>query len=179
MLKGLSDRPEVEKLERFLKTLEERKGEIEFIVLFGSMARGDWSAGSDYDLLIGLSGDDGKRFIDRLGEFSPREGNIEVFPYSRSEWRRMFEGFHPLLLEALEYGLVLWDRGAFAEMRERFRRWREEGRVAPWRCGWRISPEGNRHTVGCPPRDRADRIDPGRGSDGRAEAQDQVHLRRL
>ena len=69
MLKGLSDRPEVAKLERFLEELLERRGEeVEFVVLFGSMARGDWSAGSDYDLLIGLRGDDGRRFIDRLGE---------------------------------------------------------------------------------------------------------------
>jgi len=56
-------------LERFLEELLERRGEeVEFVVLFGSMARGDWSAGSDYDLLIGLRGDDGRRFIDRLGE---------------------------------------------------------------------------------------------------------------
>jgi predicted nucleotidyltransferase len=126
-------------LERFLEGLLEQKGEdLEFVVLFGSMARGDWSVGSDYDLLIGLSRDDGKRFIDRLEDFSTREGRIEVFPYGRSEWQRMFEGFHPLLLEALEYGVVLWDRGAFAPMQECFRRWRQEGRVSPWRYGWKI-----------------------------------------
>jgi predicted nucleotidyltransferase len=127
----------VKQLERFLVGLLERKGEdLEFVVLFGSMARGDWSLGSDYDLLIGLSKDDGSRFIDRLEDFSA--GRIEVFPYSRSEWQSMFEGFHLLFLEALEYGVVLWDRGAFAKMQERFRRWREEGRISPWRCGWKV-----------------------------------------
>ncbi len=139
MLEGLSDRPDVKQVERFLEELLDRKGEeLEFVVLFGSMARGDWSVGSDYDLFIGLTRDDGRRFIDRLEEFSAREGRIEVFPYARSEWQRMFEGFHPLLLDALEHGVVLWDRGAFAQMRERFRKWRQEGRVRPWRCGWKI-----------------------------------------
>jgi len=133
----------VAKLERFLKELLERwEEELEFVVLFGSMARGDWSVGSDYDLLIGLRSDDGKRFIDRLGDFSPREGNIEVFPYSRSEWRRMFAEYHPLLLEALAHGVVLWDRGAFAEMRKTFQEWLKTGKVSPWRQGWKIKDNG-------------------------------------
>ncbi|MEO0248011.1 MAG: nucleotidyltransferase domain-containing protein [candidate division WOR-3 bacterium] len=145
MLKALSDRPEAEKLERTLQRLLQQRGEeLEFMVLFGSMARGDWSLESDYDLLVGLRGEDGKRLIDRLEEFSSLvEGNIEVFPYSRSEWQRMFKGFHPLLLEAFEHGVVLWDRGGFAQMRRVFRQWRSQGKVVPWRAGWKIneSPE--------------------------------------
>jgi predicted nucleotidyltransferase len=136
----LSDRPEVEKLERYFASLiEQRSEDLEFIVLFGSMARGDWSRGSDFDLLVGLRGEDGKRLIDRIAEFSSLEGNIEVFPYSYLQWQRMFEEVHPLLLEALEYGIVLWDRGSFAAMRETFRQWRENGQVEPWRSGWRIT----------------------------------------
>lgn len=141
MLKRLSDRPKVEELERFLDSLLERRGEeLEFVVLFGSMARENWSRGSDYDLLIGLCREDEKRLIDRIPEFSPQMGlDIEVFPYSRSEWQRMFEEYHPRLLEAFEHGVVLWDRGAFAEMGETFRQWRESGRVKPWRSGWKIT----------------------------------------
>jgi len=129
-------------LERYLRDLLSRRGEeIEFVVLFGSMARGDWSLGSDYDLLIGLREDDGKRFIERLEDFSPREGNmnIEVFPYSRSEWQQMFADFHLLLLEALAYGIVLRDRGAFAEMRKTFQGWLKSGKVRPWGHGWKIA----------------------------------------
>lgn len=139
MLKVLSDRPEVEKVERFLERLLQQSERLEFIVLFGSMARGDWSWQSDYDLLLGLRGEDGKRWIDRLEEFSQGiEGNIEIFPYSRREWQRMFEEFHPLLLEALEHGIVLWDRGGFEEMRTVFRQWRASGKVVPWGSGWKI-----------------------------------------
>ncbi len=73
----LSDRPEVEKLEGFLEPLLQTRGdEVEFAVLFGSMARGNWLPGSDYDVLIGLREDDGKRLIDRIYEFSPWERGI-------------------------------------------------------------------------------------------------------
>jgi hypothetical protein len=42
----------------------------------------------------------------------------------------MFQAYHPLLLEALEHGVVLWDRGAFAEMHATFQQ---------WRSGWKIT----------------------------------------
>ncbi|MFQ5827570.1 MAG: nucleotidyltransferase domain-containing protein [Candidatus Methylomirabilia bacterium] len=59
-------------MERFLRHLLDRRGEeLEFVVLFGSMARGDWSRGSDYDIFVGLRGEDEKRLIDRMFEFSP------------------------------------------------------------------------------------------------------------
>ena len=136
----LSDRPELEKLERSLqRLLNERGEELAFVVLFGSMARGDWSLGSDYDLFIGLETEDELCFIDRIAEFEALvEPGVEVFPYSRSEWQRMFREFHPLLLEVLEHGVALWDQGAFAEMQQIFRRWRESGQVTPWRSGWKI-----------------------------------------
>ena len=141
MLQALSDRPEAEKFAAFLNALlAQRSAELEFIVLFGSMARGDWSRGSDYDVLIGLCGEDGKRLLDRMAEFVPSSGvAIDAFPYSRSEWQRMFQAYHPLLLEALEHGVLLWDRGAFAEMRATFRQWRQRGQVRPWRSGWKIT----------------------------------------
>ncbi len=118
----------------------QRKGnQLAFIVLFGSRARGNWTMYSDYDILVGLNFDDGKRFIDRMLDFLPVEGAIEVFPYSRSEWERMFRTWHPLLLEALEYGVVLWDRGDFQRMRERFRVWRQQGWLKPVENGWYFS----------------------------------------
>ncbi len=142
LLAELSDRPDVRQLEQFLTRLLEARGEeVEFVVLFGSMARGNWSRGSDYDVLLGLAGEDGKRLVDRIGELSQfAVGSIEVFPYVRSEWERMFGSFNLLLLDALEHGVVLFDRGAFARMRGVFRQWRQEGIVIPYRDGWRIQP---------------------------------------
>src|SRR5438105_4695193 len=77
------------------------------------MARGNWSRDSDYDVLVGLRRADEKWLIERIGEFEALvEGNIQVFPYDRPAWERMFESFYPLLLEALEHGMILFDRGA-------------------------------------------------------------------
>jgi len=127
----------------FQRVMEERGDEIEFIVLFGSRAKDEWSKGSDYDVLIGLRTDDGKCLIDRIYEFSLlSSGEVEPFPYSRSEWKRMFDGLHVLLLEALEDGIILFDRGAFAEMKEVFLKWRGAGVVIPTGSGWKIKDQG-------------------------------------
>lgn len=139
MPKPLWEDAESEALRRYVERItRERPEELEFVVLFGSRARGDWTRGSDFDVLVGLRGDDGKRWVDRVAEWEA-EGNVEVFPYARSEWERMFEDRQLLLLDALEHGVVLWDRGSFQRMRDTFRRWREEGKVVPWRSGWRIA----------------------------------------
>ena len=141
--KALWDRPDAERVDRSLQRLLTRRGdEIEFVVLFGSMARGDWSVGSDYDLLIGLRGEDGQRFVDRIGEFSADvEGPVDVFPYSRSEWRRMFENLSFFFFGAFEQGIVLWDQGGFAQMRSDFRSWRARGLIEALPRGWRIHAE--------------------------------------
>ena len=121
------------------RLLRDRGDDIEFIVLFGSRARGNWSADSDYDVLIGLRKEDGKRLMDRIYEFSLLvQGNIEVFPYSCGEWKRMFQGRNLLMLEALDHGVILFDRGGFQAMRQQFQQWRDAGEVAPSGSGWRI-----------------------------------------
>ena len=127
-------------IQKFLKRVMETRGnEIEFIVLFGSRAKGEWSKGSDYDLLIGLQIDDGKRLIDRIYEFSLlSNGEVQPFPYSRMEWERMFKELHLLLLEALNHGIILFDRGSFRKMKEIFLKMREEGIITPTETGWRI-----------------------------------------
>ncbi|MDW8289175.1 MAG: nucleotidyltransferase domain-containing protein [Armatimonadota bacterium] len=148
-LEKLSDRPH---FEEFRQTVEhiitERGKEIAFLVVFGSMAKGTWLPRSDYDLLIGLSQDDGKRLIDRIGEFQDLlHTDVDVFPYSKSEWQRMFREFHLLLLEALDSGVVLADDGSFAQMRAQFEQWLREGMLQRRERGWKrvtgVSPAGD------------------------------------
>jgi predicted nucleotidyltransferase len=121
------------------KLLKERKEEIEFVILFGSRARGDWLVGSDYDLFIGLSINDKRRLIERIIDFTSPDKNIEVFPYSKEEWERMFNEFHPLFLDVLEYGVVLWDRGSFKRLKDIFCRLRKSNKLLPFGCGWKIN----------------------------------------
>lgn len=139
-LEKLSNRP---RFEAFRRTIErivaERGDEVAFLVLFGSMAKGTWLPCSDYDLLIGLKEDDGKRFIDRIGEFQRLlYTDADVFPYSRSEWQKMFADFHLLMLEALDSGIVLVDDGSFAQMRAQFEGLLREGVIQRRQRGWKL-----------------------------------------
>src|SRR5207245_8987454 len=65
---------------------------------------------------------------------------LPIFPYSRSEWERMAADRSVMLLEALEDGLVLWDRGRFGRLRQEFHAWRASGLVRRFGAGWRIAP---------------------------------------
>lgn len=139
-LENLSNRPRFEDFRRSVeRIIAERGDEIAFMVLFGSMAKGTWMPYSDYDLLIGLNHDDGKRFIDRIGEFQLLlHTDADVFPYSRSEWQKMFRDFHLLLLEALDRGIVLVDDGSFVQMRAQFEGWLRDGVIQRRERGWKL-----------------------------------------
>lgn len=143
MWSQLSDRPDVERLRRYVETALEKRGEeIEFIVLFGSMARGNWSRGSDYDLLIGLRIDDGKRFLDRIYDYQQiAPGPIEPFVYARSEWEQMWRDLHLTLLEAADHGIALFDRGDWSRLRGEFEQLLAVGAVERRPGGWRRCPE--------------------------------------
>ncbi len=140
LLEQLSDRPNIECLRDFVnRVLAEKGDEIEFIVLYGSMAKGNWSQESDYDVLIGLRIDDNKRFIDRLYDYSLlSRGPIETFVYSKSEIQIMFENFHLTLLESLNHGIVIYDKGEWAKMREQFARMLEKQVIQPVEYGWKV-----------------------------------------
>ena len=139
----LSDRPDIDRLRRYIETaLDQRGDEIEFIVLYGSMARGNWSRGSDFDLLIGLRIDDGKRFLDRVFDYEQiLPGRVEPFVYSRSEWQQMWQGLHYTFLEAADHGIPLFDRGAWAGIRAQFSHHLAAGVIEPRHPGWQRHPE--------------------------------------
>lgn len=140
MLERLSDRPDFPAFKAFVeRVLKEKSGELEFVVLFGSMARGNWSYASDYDVLIGLSVEDGRCFIDRIYEYGLlAERRVEPFVYAPSEIERMFSELHPTLLEALNDGMVLYDRGGWRKLKEQFDRLLRDGVVRRSELGWQI-----------------------------------------
>lgn len=143
MWEQLSDRPDVDRFRRYVETvLAERGEEIEFIVLFGSMARGNWSSGSDFDLLIGLRIDDQKRFLDRVYDYERvAPGPVEPFVYSRSEWEQMWRNLHMTFLEAADYGIPLFDRGAWARIRWEFEQYLAAAVVERRPGGWQRYPK--------------------------------------
>ena len=83
-----------------------------------------------------------KRFMDRVYEYEQiAPGPVEPFVYSRSEWEQMWRDLHLTYLEAADYGLPLFDRGAWARLREEFARYLAAGVVERRHGGWQRYPE--------------------------------------
>lgn len=99
-----------------LKDLKERAKEIkeqknvEEVILFGSMARGDYGLYSDADILLILEESGKKRYFDRIPEFidyflkAPID--VDLFPYTREEIKRMKDS-NPFIKRALAEGIKL------------------------------------------------------------------------
>ncbi len=90
--------------------LVEAHPEIERVVLFGSLARGDAAPGSDADLLVVLSHSD-LPFLERIPRYLPDDAGIgvDVFPYTRAELEAQLAA-SPGWRAALAEGIVLFDR---------------------------------------------------------------------
>ena len=91
-----------------------RHPELQSVVLFGSLAKGDYGLYSDGDLLLVLARSDKTRYFDRipdyLDDFLPAPIPVEVFPYTEEEVRRMAEAEGTLVHRALTEGKVLAER---------------------------------------------------------------------
>lgn len=134
--------PRFDSLKGFVEATLKRKGDrILSIVLFGSMAKGNYTKYSDYDLLIIVSREE-LSFKDRLYEYSlPSDGWVEPLIYTEKEVEFMLRSLHPLILEALKDGLVIYDRGMWNQLKVRFNELLERGTVIPKEGGW-IIPTG-------------------------------------
>ena len=139
MLNRLRGLPRLASLEKYLNELFKEKGDcIVSIILFGSMARGDYTRYSDYDLLIIISSDK-HSFKDRLLEFSKfSDGWVEPLVYTEEEAAQMFRDFNLLILDALKDGIVIYDKGFWSKLKESFNALLKKGVIAPKTCGWRI-----------------------------------------
>lgn len=84
------------------------------VVLFGSVARGDYSASSDIDLLVVKETSERlpARVAEALGPCWAADPPLPVEPlvYTPGELRRLVADENPLVLEALREGRVLHDR---------------------------------------------------------------------
>ncbi|ABL79086.1 nucleotidyltransferase domain-containing protein [Thermofilum pendens] len=99
------------------------------VILFGSRARGDWKPWSDYDLLV--IGDFDKDYLDRIGEVLDALRDVrlpvEPHPYTLSEALEMVEKGNPLIISALEEGVVLHSTGEFEKLVKAFEELKKKG----------------------------------------------------
>ena len=98
----------MEKLRIAASRMKAHHPEVEQVLLFGSLARGEAVPGSDADLLVVLSSSD-RPFIERIPRYLPVDVPVavDVFPYTWDEINRMLgEGNH-LVRQAIEEGVVV------------------------------------------------------------------------
>lgn len=125
---------------RLLRCLQDRI-EVEALVLFGSRARGDAFARSDWDLVV-LSGDfEGRDPIERAEPAlqCPPPG-VELIHLTPGELREPDMSY--LRCAILEEGRPLHDRGAFAEARRRYQARKAAGEIV-FEDGGVHFPEGD------------------------------------
>lgn len=85
----------------------------EKIILFGSLARGDYHELSDIDMIIIKKTK--KRFLERIEDvFSLNDTNmcLECFVYTPEEFATMIEEENPFIEEVLKSGAVLYEKQA-------------------------------------------------------------------
>ena len=101
----------IRKLKRIAAQMLEDFDEVEEVVLFGSLARGDDGIDSDADVLIVLSSSPYKRYFDRIPRYARAflefDTDVDVFPYTRAEFNRMQEDENPFITSMLEEGISL------------------------------------------------------------------------
>jgi len=140
LLERLQELPRFDSLKKFLDAILEQRGDrILSIVLFGSMAKGNYTKYSDYDLLIVVSHEE-LNFKDRIYEYSlPSDGWVEPLVYTSEETRSMLEGLHPLILDSLKDGILIYDKGFWKHLKAKFDKFLENGVITPKEGGWIIS----------------------------------------
>jgi len=143
LLERLRELPRFNSLKGFVEAILKQKGDrILSIILFGSMAKGNYTKYSDHDLLVLVSHEE-LSFKDRLYEYSlASDGWVEPLVYTREEVKSMLGSLHPLILDALKDGLVIYDRGLWNSLKAKFNKLLKGGAITPKEEGWITSTKG-------------------------------------
>jgi predicted nucleotidyltransferase len=79
---------------------------VQAVVVFGSVARGDFNRWSDIDVLV-VADSLPERFVDRFGALGPHAGLVQAVPWTPEEFRRQLVKGNALAVEAVEKGVWL------------------------------------------------------------------------
>jgi len=92
-------------VDRIVRKLNPQK-----VILFGSMARGDFHEASDIDLIV--VGDFRERFFDRIGrilDLNDTDFDLEALAYTPQEFEKMVAEKRPFIMNALREGRILYE----------------------------------------------------------------------
>ncbi len=101
--------PYKKEIDKYMQILKEKLNP-KLIILHGSIARGTFGVGSDVDILV-ISDELPKNFNKRLKLLyllDETSAPIDIKGYTTKEFQRMILKGHPLALDALEEGIVLF-----------------------------------------------------------------------
>lgn len=114
----LKNHPKIEKLKQFLEDFFQRYS-ADFIILFGSSAKGNYNRRSDIDLLIVSNTIKGGYFEKQLKLQQINPGGIDFFLYSSDQFKKMVKHLHLIVLESLSDGMILYDKEGKAKAYKR------------------------------------------------------------
>jgi predicted nucleotidyltransferase len=85
--------------------------EVDRVLVFGSLARGDVAPGSDVDLLLILSASD-LTFLDRPARYHPEKFpvGLDIFAYTQAELEAMLNDNNFFVRRALREGVPVFER---------------------------------------------------------------------
>ncbi|MDP8932034.1 MAG: nucleotidyltransferase domain-containing protein [Actinomycetota bacterium] len=82
---------------------------VRAVVVFGSVARGDFNLWSDVDVLV-IADRLPERFLDRLDALAPWPARIQPIAWTSREWQERLARRDPIALESVNRGVWLVGR---------------------------------------------------------------------
>ncbi len=121
---------EIEILKKYVEKVS-KTIQIHAAILFGSRARRDHNAWSDYDIL--LIGEFREDYLERLKMLLDLASDIklpiEPHPYSLNESIDMLEKGNPTLVDAIEEGIVMKVDQEFQKLLEKYKEMKKSGKL--------------------------------------------------
>lgn len=101
----------IQELRRMAQALVAADARVEQVILFGSLAKGNYSPRSDADICIILRGPDQRRPMDRipefLGHFLRAPVPVDLLVYTRAEVEQRLREGNRFVAEVVEQGVAL------------------------------------------------------------------------
>jgi len=116
----------------------------ECIIVHGSIAKGNYILNeSDVDVLIISEKFEGKPMEERFSELleygTGRKVFFEALAFTKKEALKRVETLNQLLLDALFFGKVIYDRGFYVALLKKFKKIAEKHKLEKIEDGWKFS----------------------------------------
>lgn len=134
----LKNHPKLKNLKEFLENFFKTYS-AEFIILFGSAAKGNFNYRSDLDLLI-VTNSLKKDYFERLYQMQLiTPGAIDFFIYNPDEFEQMVSDLRLIAIEALSTGLIIYDEGEGIKYKNYINELLKNNKIQKSERSWKIN----------------------------------------